>query len=100
MLGFWMFLLVFVWALGGIYFAFPEPFNALAESLQQGEEATASSRLVEDSLAVLARLHFGRAYGLGIKFLWTILGLMPAVLLATGVLMWWWRVMRRPRINR
>jgi uncharacterized iron-regulated membrane protein len=100
MVGSWMFLMIFVWALGGIYFAFPEPFNALAESLQQAGEATASSRLVDEWLAVLARLHFGRAYGLGIKILWTILGLVPAVLLVTGVLMWWWRVMRRPRINR
>ncbi len=100
MLGFWMFLLIFVWALGGIYFAFPEPFNALAEALQAGEEETASSLLVQDSLAVLARLHFGRAYGLSIKILWTILGLLPCVLTITGLVMWWWRVIRRPRVTR
>lgn len=100
MLGFWMFLLIFVWALGGIYFAFPEPFNALAESLQRGEEETASSLLVQDWLATLARLHFGRAYGFGIKILWGALGLIPSILLVTGILMWWWRVIRRPRITR
>lgn len=99
MLGFWMFLLIFVWALGGIYFAFPGPFNALADSLLVGQEETPSSLLVQDALALLARLHFGRAYGLSIKILWAVLGLLPAVLLVTGLLMWWWRVIRRPRIT-
>jgi uncharacterized iron-regulated membrane protein len=100
MLGFWMFLLILVWALGGIYFAFPQPFNAIAEALQEGEQETAASLRVQDWLAVLARLHFGRAYGLSIKILWGILGLIPSALLITGLMMWWWRVIRRPRITR
>ena len=100
MLGFWLFIFVFVWALGGIYFAFPQAFNALADAFKAGEEETAPSLLVQDALAMLARLHFGRAYGLSIKILWGILGLVPCVLLVTGVLMWWWRVVRRPRLSR
>jgi uncharacterized iron-regulated membrane protein len=100
MLGFWMFLLIFIWALGGIYFAFPEPFNVLADVMQEGGEETTASLFVQDSLAVLARLHFGRAYGLSIKILWGVLGLVPAILLVTGVLMWWWRVIQRPRVTR
>lgn len=100
MLGFWLFIFVFVWALGGIYFAFPDAFNALSDAFKAGEEETPASMLVQDSLAVLARLHFGRAYGLSIKILWGILGLLPCVLLVTGLLMWWWRVIRRPRVTR
>jgi uncharacterized iron-regulated membrane protein len=101
MLGFWMFALIFIWALGGIYFAFPEPFNALAEAFQSPSgDDTPTSFLVQDALAVLARLHFGRAYGLSIKILWAILGLVPCILLVTGVLMWWWRVVRGPRVTR
>lgn len=100
MLGFWTFLLIFVWALGGIYFAFPEPFNALADALLKDQEETAASLFVQDALAVLARLHFGRAYGLSVKILWGILGLVPCVLLITGLLMWWWRVIQRPRVTR
>jgi uncharacterized iron-regulated membrane protein len=99
MLGFWIFVLIFIWALGGIYFAFPEPFNELADALQEGEEETAGSLFVQDALAVLARLHFGRAYGLSVKILWGVLGLVPVILLVTGVLMWWWRVVRRPRVT-
>jgi uncharacterized iron-regulated membrane protein len=100
MLGFWLFIFVFVWALGGIYFGFPDVFNALADAFKAGEEETPPSLFVQDGLAVLARLHFGRAYGLSIKILWGILGLIPCVLLVTGVLMWWWRVIRRPRASR
>jgi len=100
MLGFWMFVLIFIWALGGIYFAFPEPFNSLADMLLKGGEETAGSLFVQDALAVLARLHFGRAYGLSIKILWGVLGLIPVILLVTGVLMWWWRVVQRPRVTR
>jgi uncharacterized iron-regulated membrane protein len=100
MLGFWLFLFVIVWALGGIYFAFPDPFNALADAFKAGEDETPASFFVQDALAVLARLHFGRAYGLTIKILWGVLGLVPCVLFVTGVLMWWWRVVRWPRVTR
>lgn len=99
MLGFWLFVFIFVWALGGIYFAFPDAFNALADAFKAGEEETRASMLVQDGLAALARLHFGRAYGLSIKILWGILGLVPCALLVTGVLMWWWRVVHRPRVT-
>ena len=100
MLGFWLFALVFVWALGGIYFGFPDVFNALADAFKTGEEETAASLAMQESFATLARLHFGRAYGFSIKILWAILGLVPTVLFLTGVLMWWWRVVRRPRVTR
>jgi uncharacterized iron-regulated membrane protein len=100
MLGFWLFLFVLVWALTGIYFAFPDLFNSFADSLKAGEEETGSSLFVQDALAVLTRLHFGRAYGLGIKILWGALGLIPCVLFLTGLLTWWWRVVRRPRPSR
>ncbi|MEJ0036075.1 MAG: PepSY-associated TM helix domain-containing protein [Gammaproteobacteria bacterium] len=100
MLGFWLFVLIFVWALSGIYFAFPDPFNWLAERFEAGEGETSPSFFVQDALAVLARLHFGRAYGLGIKIAWGILGLVPCVLFVTGALMWWWRVIRSPRVTR
>ena len=100
MLGFWLFLFVFVWALSGIYFAFPDAFNAVADALKKGEEETTPSLLAQDALAVLARLHFGRAYGFTVKILWGVLGLVPCILFLTGALMWWWRVVRRPRAVR
>jgi len=77
-LGFWMLLLVLMWALTGVYFAFPNSFDAVAD----------------DAIAWLVRLHFGRAYGPFIEALWVVLGLVPCGLFVTGVLMWWNHVVR------
>src|SRR6267378_1290367 len=52
-LGFWGFLFVLMWGISGLYFAFPQPFNAV--------------------------------FGLIAEAVWTLLGLMPAVLAVTGV---------------
>lgn len=94
-LGFWAFLLIVLWALTGIYFAFPDSVNLLTEWLQDGDAETPASVFVQDAIAELSRLHFGRAYGLFVKVLWAVLGLVPCVLLITGVLMWWKRVIRK-----
>lgn len=79
MMGFWLLLFIFVWAITGIYFAFPGAFEALSDEV----------------IAPMVRLHFGRAYGLPVKVLWTVLGLVPCALFVTGALMWWNRVLRR-----
>lgn len=94
-LGFWAFLLIVLWAVTGMYFAFPDVVNALTEWLQDGDAETPASVFVQDAVAELSRLHFGRAYGLFVKILWAILGLVPCVLLITGALMWWNRVIRK-----
>ncbi len=101
MLGFWMFVLIFVWALGGIYFAFPNAFNTLAEALQEGQEETAASLLVQDGLAVLRAAtlrasvwsqHQDPVGDSRVRY--------PLSCSITGLMMWWWRVIRRPRITR
>ena len=47
-------------------------------------------------LSWLTRLHFGRWRGVpALKAVWVILGLVPAVMFATGAIMWWNRVLRR-----
>jgi uncharacterized iron-regulated membrane protein len=43
----------------------------------------------------MVRLHFGRSFGTGIEVLWVITGLAPCVLIVTGALMWWNRVVRK-----
>jgi uncharacterized iron-regulated membrane protein len=87
-LGFWTFLLIFLWAITGIYFAFPGAFSALAEWFQEGDSETTASLFIQDSIAAVVRLHFGRAYGLFVKALWVLLGLVPCVLLVTGAMIW------------
>jgi uncharacterized iron-regulated membrane protein len=94
MMGFWMFVLVFMWAATGVYFAFPDAFHALSDYFRVDNADTAASIFVEDSIAWLVRLHFGRSFGLFVKVLWSILGLVPCVLFVTGAVMWWNRVLR------
>ena len=98
--GFWSFLLVLIWAISGIYLAFPDPFQSVVDHLQplpnyQNNE----TRFGDEVLRWLTRLHFGRFGGWPIKALWTVLGLIPVVLFITGVVMWWNRVLR-PALQR
>jgi uncharacterized iron-regulated membrane protein len=89
-IGLWCSVWVLLWGLSGIYFTFPDPFIAALGD---------SSRFVD----WIVRLHFGRFGRVGratplqlsLSMLWVILGLAPAVLTATGFLMWWNRVLRR-----
>ena len=46
----------------------------------------------------LVRLHFGRWRNSHIlKAVWVVLGLIPAAMLVTGTVMWWYRVVRKHR---
>jgi uncharacterized iron-regulated membrane protein len=88
---------VFLWALSGIYLSFPEPFAWTVDYLQPFDPDSLEPRFGDEVLAWFARVHFGRAWGTPVKTLWTLLGFVPAVLFVTGALMWWTRVVRRPR---
>jgi uncharacterized iron-regulated membrane protein len=93
--GFWSFLLVLMWALSGVYLAFPNPFQDVVEYFQPlGNVSSNEARLGDEILRWLSRLHFGRFGGWPIKALWTVLGLIPPVLFITGAVMWWNRVLR------
>ncbi len=89
MLGFWFFLLLVLWASTGIYFAFPDIINLPTSWLEDEGSATTASLFMQHSIAALTNLHFGRTYGLFVKILWVVLGLVPVVLFVTGALMWW-----------
>ncbi|MDH3421254.1 MAG: PepSY domain-containing protein, partial [Gammaproteobacteria bacterium] len=88
-LGLWGFVLLFGWAVTGIYFAFPGPFEAAFNFL--AADAEIYPRPGEEILLTLIRWHFGRFGGLTIRVLWVILGLIPAALFITGFIVWWRR---------
>jgi uncharacterized iron-regulated membrane protein len=92
-LGFWSFGLLFVWAITAAYFAFPEPVEAAIDWFDS--DLSDSVRPGEPVLLALIQLHFGRFGGLGVRFLWVVLGLLPAALFVTGFVLWWTRVARR-----
>ena len=98
--GFWSFLLVLMWALSGVYLAFPNPFQDVVDYFQPlGEVESGNVRVGDEILRWLTRLHFGRFGGWPIKALWTVLGLLPFLLFITGAVMWWNRVLR-PALKR
>jgi uncharacterized iron-regulated membrane protein len=92
--GFWMFALVLMWGISGIYLAFPEPFTNLVDYLQPLDANSRETRSGDEVLAWLARIHFGRAYGTSVKWLYTLLGFVPVTLFVTGAIMWWHRVLK------
>jgi uncharacterized iron-regulated membrane protein len=83
-LGFWAFVFLVMWGISGIYFSFPQVFNALADIVDPGP----SDKLRFGDLALLwlSNLHFGR-FGWFTEALWVLLGLVPAVLAFTGIFM-------------
>lgn len=83
-LGAWAFLFLAVWALSGIYFAFPE----LSYPLFDADPANKSAfiRFANVALLWFTNLHFGR-FSWATETLWTLIGLVPAVLVFTGVFM-------------
>jgi uncharacterized iron-regulated membrane protein len=87
------FALLLVWALTAIYFAFPEPFERTIDYFDA--DLNDPVRPGEWVVLELIKLHFGRFGGLGVRFLWVVLGLVPTVLFATGFVLWWLRVVRR-----
>jgi uncharacterized iron-regulated membrane protein len=92
-LGVWGFVLLFGWAATGIYFGFPEPFEATFNYLSDGETYPRPGEAV---LLELIRLHFGRFGGLGVRVSWVILGFIPVVLFVTGFIVWLKRRSRAP----
>jgi uncharacterized iron-regulated membrane protein len=99
--GFWTGLLVFMFAFTGFYLVFQEWFTPIIDYFQPYKDGVVYPRRIDDMLAWLPRLHFGRFRGirasliLTLKILWVILGLAPAALSVTGGLMWWNRVVRK-----
>ena len=94
--GFWGFAIIAIWAVSGIYFAWPEPFHAAVDRVWGPPEAwDYEPRPGDDALRWLVRLHFGRWQSHTLKTVWVIIGLIPAVMLVTGAAMWWHRVVRR-----
>lgn len=88
--GIWGAALLLVWVLSGIYFAFPEPFNAAA-ALVSGDDLAGVGY---DALTWLTYLHFGR-FSAAAQIVWLVVGLVPAVLVVTGISMWWTHRIRR-----
>ena len=99
--GFWFFLMILLWAVTGIYLSFPTPFMNVV-NIFFGPDAPdlTLSRPVDVVIEWMVRFHFGRWRSHTLKVVWVIIGLIPMVMLITGVVMWWNRVIVRRRTVR
>ena len=89
-LGFWSLLFILMWGISGVYLAWPAPFHGMVDYLEA--PPSRDLQVGDQVLSWLAKLHFGRFPSLTLKLVWTVFALIPVVLLVTGVLMWWNRV--------
>jgi uncharacterized iron-regulated membrane protein len=98
-LGFWFFFIIALWGWSGIYLAFPEPVSAFVDATSD-PEAILGQRPLDIVLRWFVRLHFGRWDGLSwLSALWVLMGLVPVAMFVTGLLMWWYRVVRKRKIG-
>jgi uncharacterized iron-regulated membrane protein len=109
MIGFWSLGFTIVFGVSGIYLAYPELLQNLADRLEPPTAANAGLRIVDHVIYWLAFLHFGRIQGIGIpckgpglcdqatKAVWALFGLAPAAMFVTGAILWWNRVVTRWR---
>lgn len=93
--GIWMFLFVFMWGVTGVLLVFPRPYQDLVGRLTPINQPFRRGRPMAIGDQILrwpAWIHFGNHWGWGIETLWVVLGLAPVLLFATGMIMWWNRV--------
>jgi uncharacterized iron-regulated membrane protein len=91
-LGFWCFVFVLMWGISGIYFSFPQPFNDIVDRFEP--PSNDKLRFGDLVLTWLSNLHFGR-FNRFTEAVWALLGLVPAVLVFTGIFMCCHRILIR-----
>ncbi len=96
-MGFWLFLFMLVWGVSGLYLGIPEPFSDFVDAISD-PNAYLGDRPGDIVLMWLTRLHFGRWQSAPLRAVWAIVGLAPAIMFVTGLVMWWSRVVR-PRLK-
>jgi uncharacterized iron-regulated membrane protein len=99
-MGAWLFLFILMWGVSGFYMGVPGPFTALVDYVSDPDPEFLGDRPGDIALAWLSRLHFGRWQNGALKALWAAVGIVPAAMFVTGLIMWWNRVVRkRPARN-
>ena len=90
-LGFWLFLIVLLWGISGLYFVFPRAFSVFFVF-------DPADRFTDQWLYWLSALHFGRFSRLT-EAIWAVFGLTPGVLAFTGTFICCRRVMFKKPSN-
>lgn len=94
-IGFWTSLFSIMWGITGIYVVYQWPFQRLVGLFVVPDLFHPRQSLDNRILLWLTKLHFGNFYrgDWPLKVIWVVVGLAPALLFVTGVIMWWNRVL-------
>jgi uncharacterized iron-regulated membrane protein len=99
-LGFWLFLFMLMWGVSGWYLGIPDPASKFVDWIS--DPNSLEERPGDAFLAWLARVHFGRfrgnPYQRYLQATWFVVGLVPAIMFVTGIVMWWNRVVQRRKL--
>lgn len=94
-LGFWGMLLMLAWGLSGLQLGFPREFARVVSYLDADPFDGAG---LDPLLRFIRSVHFARlGEGEWVRWFWIVLSLLPSMLLVSGTLVWWRRVIRRRR---
>ena len=91
-LGFWSLLLLFVWGITAVYFAFPQPFDFIIDALDKDLE---DFERPDKWLLFVIDLHFGRFRGSWLAYVWVVLGLLPAIMFISGFILWYRKTLKK-----
>ncbi len=93
-LGFWLMLLLFIWGITAVYFAFPQPFDFIINAMDSDLE---DFDRPDGWLLFLIDMHFGRFRGSWpvLPYIWIVLGLLPAFMYISGFIVWYRRVIKK-----
>jgi uncharacterized iron-regulated membrane protein len=94
-IGFWTYAFSLMWGITGIYVVFPAPFQRLVALFLVPDLLDPRRSPDERLLRWMNYLHFGE-FGRGdwpLKVVWVVIGLAPALLFLTGIIMWGNRVL-------
>ncbi len=110
--GIWAAVFVLMWAVTGVHLAYPWIFDSINEYFDPFDEMNPVERVGDQISYWLAYVHFGRFGGRlpgcewdsacseGLKALWSVLALVPAMLAVTGLWMWLRGLRARARVRR
>lgn len=92
-IGFWSLLLMLAWGISGLQLGFPREFGALVRYFDADPQ---DGQGLETLLRFIRTVHFARlGEGSLARWVWITLSFVPSLLLVSGTVVWWRRVVRR-----
>jgi len=93
--GFWTSAFSLMWGITGVYVVFPAPFQRVVALFLIPDLMNPRRSPDERLLRWMNYFHFGEFFrgDWPLKVVWVIIGLAPAFLFVTGMIMWWNRVL-------